>query len=169
MNEGATFSDGSNIYFYGGFISGHLEPNVVPPLAIWRYNIESDEWTSDGFKGYPVKRLSEGVTAQSNVNRKAYYLGGILDPGGDPDVYGTEGAAPYPDSGMIVLDQETLTWSNLSTQSMNHFGTIADGYMNLIENFGDEGILLAFGGNTRPVEYSVDLLAASVTNLNYRV
>ncbi|BCR85811.1 uncharacterized protein ACHE_21269A [Aspergillus chevalieri] len=168
MNEGATFSDGSNLYFYGGYISGHLEPNIVPPLATWRYDIENDEWTSDGFKGYPVKRLSEGVTAQSNVNRKAYYLGGLLDPGGDPDVYGTDGAGPYPDSGMVVLDQETLTWSNLSTQSMNHFGTIADGYMNLIENFGDEGILLAFGGSTRPVAQPMDLLAASVMNLNYR-
>lgn len=168
LNEGTTFSDGSNLYFYGGYVSGALQPNIVPPLATWKYNIESDEWSSDGFKGSPVKRLSEGASAQSTVNRKAYYLGGILNPGGDPNVYGTPGASPYSDSGLIVLDQNTLTWTNSSTQSMNEYGTINDGYINLIENIGDEGILVAFGGNTRPVAEPMSLLASSVPN-NYRV
>lgn len=34
---------------------------------------------------------------------------------------------------------------------LNQHETIADGYMNLIENIGKEGILVVFGGNTYPV------------------
>lgn len=162
LSEGASFSDGSNLYFYGGYISGALQPSVVPPVATWKYDIAGNTWTSDGFKGWPVQRLCEGATAQSTSNRKAYYLGGALNPGGDPHVYGTPAASPYSPSGMIVLDQNTLTWSNYSTTSMNEYGTINDGYMNIIENIGDKGILVAFGGNTRPVADPISLLASLV-------
>lgn len=161
LNEGASFSDGSNLYLYGGYLSGGLNSDIAPEVATWKYDIEEDSWTSNGFGGRPIVRLSEGATAQSTVNKKAYYLGGMLNPGGNPN-YGTEGASPYSDSGLIVLDQETLKWENYSSESINNFGTINDGYMNIIENIGDDGILVAFGGNKRPVGGPVSLLASSV-------
>jgi len=160
MNEGATFSDGSNLYFYGGYVTRYNERlDSPPPVATWKYNIENGDWTSDGFKGAIFQRMAEGATAQSSVHKKAYYLGGEVDTEGNPALSRVHGASPYSVSGMLVLDQNTLEWSNISSKGLNEYGTLNNGYMNLIEEFGDEGILVTFGGNTHPIGQGLDILA----------
>lgn len=170
MNEGASYSDGSNLYFWGGYISAHNGPPKPPPLDTWRYNIASDHWTRDGFGGESLNaRLIEGGVAQSTVHKRAYYLGGIVDPGGNAGIFGTDGAGPYNTDGLLRLDQNTLEWRNFSTKDMNHYGTINDGYMNLIDYIGDEGILVAFGGNTYPIGEKQSLLAGEQNDPDNKV
>lgn len=160
MNEGATFSDGSNLYFYGGYVTRYNERlDSPPPVATWKYSIESGNWTSDGFEGAIFQRMAEGATAQSSVHKKAYYLGGEVDTEGNPALSRVHGASPYSVSGLVVLDQNTLEWSNISSEGLNEYGTLNNGYMNLIEDFGNEGILVTFGGNTHPIGQGLDILA----------
>lgn len=160
MNEGATFSDGSNLYFYGGYVTRYNERlDSPPPVATWKYNIESGNWTSDGFRGAIFQRMAEGATAQSSVHKKAYYLGGEVDTEGNPALSRVHGASPYSVSGMLVLDQNTLEWSNISSEGLNEYGTLNNGYMDLIEELGDEGILVTFGGNTHPIGQGLGILA----------
>ena len=70
---------------------------------------------------------------------------------------------------MLRLGQSTLEWRNFSTKDPNQYGTINDGYMNLIDYIVDQGILVAFGGNTHPVEEKQSFLAAEQNNVNSKV
>ncbi|RDH18966.1 kelch repeat protein [Aspergillus niger ATCC 13496] len=167
LDEGSAFNDGENLYFYGGYKSGRDGPKTVPPVETWKYDIQNNNWTRDGFGGVPLVRLIEGGAVVSHSQNKAYYLGGVEDPGGNPNIYGTAGADVEIVSGLLVLDQSTLQWSNLSTSEMNNYGTIGAGYLNLLEDVGDEGLLVAFGGYKYPVGHKVSLLCASQTNTTF--
>ncbi|RAL03140.1 uncharacterized protein BO80DRAFT_491913 [Aspergillus ibericus CBS 121593] len=153
-DEGSQFKDGQNLYFYGGYISGRDGLKDVAPVETWKYNIQSNNWTRDGFGGVPYVRLAEGGAVVSYSQNKAYYLGGIEDPGGNPNVYGTAGADVQIVSGLLTLDQSTLTWSSLSTEEMSNYGTIGAGYVNILEDVGDEGLLVSFGGYKYPTNDS---------------
>ncbi|KAB8266037.1 hypothetical protein BDV32DRAFT_143771 [Aspergillus pseudonomiae] len=156
LDEGAAWSDGENLFFYGGYVSGVDGPSV-PPLGTWKYNIAANEWTHSGFSGAALVRLCQGGAVQSSS--KAYYLSGSLNPGGNPSFAGTEGADVYMDPGLITLDMDTLEWTNASTADMNEWGTIGDGYTSLLESAGDEGVIVAFGGYKYPVGQTLSYLA----------
>lgn len=104
--------------------------------------------------------MSAGSTAQSTQNDKAYYLGGVVVPGADPQIAGTTDALIYIVQGLLSLDQNTKQWTNLSSNDMNDYGTVVDGYLNLIESVGDEGILVSYGGFKRPPGHDVSLLTS---------
>ena len=94
------------------------------------------------------------------MNKRAYYLGGTVVPGADPQIAGTTGALIYIVQGLLSLDQNTKQWTNLSSNDMNDYGTVVDGYLNLIESAGDEGILVSYGGFKRPPGQDVSLLTS---------
>ncbi|RHZ49631.1 hypothetical protein CDV55_101944 [Aspergillus turcosus] len=165
LNAGASYTDASNLFFYGGSIGNLNHSATVPPVATWKYNIQRNEWTDQGFGGVPLQRLAEGVIAQSSTG-KAYYLGGIVTPGGNPTIDGTPGADNYIVSGLLSLDMKTLTWSNISSTGLNTYGTIGEGYMNIIESVGQAGILVAFGGYTRPIGSRLSVLASLQMDMN---
>ncbi|KJK61802.1 Kelch motif [Aspergillus parasiticus SU-1] len=156
LDEGAAWSDGDNLFFYGGYVSGVNGPSV-PPLGTWKYNIASNEWDHSGFSGAALVRLCQGGAVQSSS--KAYYLGGSLNPGGNPSFAGTAGADVYMDPGLITLDMDKQEWTNASTADMNEWGTIGDGYTSLLESAGDEGVIVAFGGYKYPVGQTLSYLA----------
>ncbi|GAQ09265.1 hypothetical protein ALT_6586 [Aspergillus lentulus] len=91
-------------------------------------------------------RTGQGGAVQSSVDKKAYYLSGTLHTAGNPVFHITPGADTSMTPGLITLDLNTLEWTNASTADMGTFGTIGDGYVNLIESAGDQGLLVAFGG-----------------------
>lgn len=131
----------------------------MPPLATYEYSIQNDHWDYRGL-GSLWTRTGLGSTAQSTVNNKAYYLGGVVHPGADPQVAGTPGAEPHIVQGLLSFDQNTNQWTNFSTKDMNNYGTVVDGYLNLIESVGDEGILVSYGGFKRPAGQGVSILTA---------
>lgn len=126
----------------------------------WKYDIQSNEWSRDGFGGDLFYRLSLGVTAQSTVHKKRYYVGGAVVPGGNRNMAGIDGAAAYVVSGLLALDLETLQWRNSSSLGMNRYGTVMDGFMNLIEGVGEDGVLVVFGGVMWPVGSGLGTLSS---------
>ncbi|KAE8378488.1 hypothetical protein BDV26DRAFT_281019 [Aspergillus bertholletiae] len=59
LDEGASWSDGDNLFFYGGYVSGIDGPSVSP-LGTWKYTVSSNEWTHSGFSGSALIRLCQG-------------------------------------------------------------------------------------------------------------
>ncbi|KAL6230737.1 hypothetical protein BDW75DRAFT_244529 [Aspergillus navahoensis] len=165
LNEGASWSDGSNLYFYGGYRSLCTDcdtPETVPPVATWKYDIAGNEWNKDGFEGTLLHRLCEGGIAKSKKYNVAYFLGGVLIAEGDPSVSQSVGRSwTGMVSGLLTLDMDAQRWSNLSTLGMNNWATISEGYVNIIESVGDRGILVAFGGFTYPIGLEISRLATA--------
>lgn len=143
LDGGAAFSYGDDLFFYGGYSSPNGGPEVIPRVGATKYNIPANKWSKDGFGGSLFYRLSFGLTAQSDVDGIAYYLGGVVVPGGNPEIVG---GGTYIQQGLMTLDMKTQQWKNHSSEGINEYGTVVDGYMNLIEEIGDQGILVAFGG-----------------------
>jgi hypothetical protein len=169
MSEGTVFSDGSNLFFYGGYVRGWRQlRGEVPAVATWLYSIHANSWSKEGFGGVPIERLASGMAAQSPENI-AYYLGGFLSPGGNPSVFGTPGADDVIVQGMLVLNQTSLQWSNVSTTDLNPLGTVCDGFFEYLGLFGERGILVAFGGFTRDVGSKISQLAATHTSTVFQV
>ena len=168
LNEGAAWSNGQDLFFYGGYLS-EKSGISVPPLATWRYDIAAKNWTRSGFWGTPLVRLCQGGAVQSSVDQMAYYLGGSLNPAGNPTFINTPGADVYMDPGLIALNMNTLEWTNASTADMNTWGTIGDGFVGLIDSVGKRGLLVAFGGYTYPVGQKLSFLAARQTDESNQV
>ena len=157
LDAGGAFSNGNDLYYYGGYVTG---PREVPPIATYEYDIQNNSWDNNSIGGQIFTRVSAGSTAQSTLHKKAYYLGGTVVPGADPSIAGTTGALIYIVQGLLSLDQNTKQWTNLSSNDMNDYGTVVDGYLNLIESVGDEGILVSYGGFKRPPGQDVSLLTS---------
>ncbi|MCJ1257136.1 hypothetical protein MMC24_004961 [Lignoscripta atroalba] len=151
LNDGAMWSDGSSLLLFGGALSRARGASpVIPPQGTWKYDILQDAWTNQGFNGARMQRIHLGVTAQSSTN-EGYYLGGAITPASDPLFNSIPGAQPYMVSGLVTLQEDDLSFNNLSTVGMNSYNTMTAGYMVLIESLGESGILVAFGGITNSV------------------
>jgi len=72
-------------------------------------------------------------------------------------------------SGLLVLDEVTLNWNNVSTIGLNSFATIGEGYMNIVEAVGEKGILVAFGGYTIDIGSRLTPLASAQTEAIFQV
>ncbi|KAE8364758.1 hypothetical protein BDV27DRAFT_172122 [Aspergillus caelatus] len=70
LDEGAAWSDGETLFFYGGYVSGVNGPSV-PPLGTWKYNIASNEWTHSGFSGAALNSM-EMVRVYDIAEQKWY-------------------------------------------------------------------------------------------------
>ena len=150
MNDGAIFADNSSLYLYGGSISVAYPaigaPTVLPPAGVWQYDLGSSQWSMAALNGVPVNRSIIGMSAQSSSSNVAYYLGGVKTPASDPYFWTLPGATPYMDQGLLAFEEGSVTFQNYSTSGLNEYGTIAAGFMVLIESIGSHGVLVAFGG-----------------------
>lgn len=98
----------------------------APPNGIWRFDIAAGEWTQPYASGDPVSRQYLGMSTNFG-NSKAIYLGGAIpDPG-------------YLTQGLLVFDGYQESFSNVSTTGLNRYGTVAMGFLSLIESVGDQG------------------------------
>ena len=98
--------------------------------------------------GDPVQRVLIGMSAQSSTTPVGYYLGGAITPLCNPSFYAETNSTPYMMEGLLIFKEESATLKNSSTSQMNPDGTIAEGYLALIESLGSEGVLITFGGFT---------------------
>lgn len=149
LNDGSMFSDKTSLYLFGGAISmAPGAPGIPPPNAIYQYNIGGSQWTQMNPGGDPVQRVLIGMSAQSSTTSVGYYLGGAITPLSNPSFYAETNSTPYMIEGLLTFDEESATLKNSSTSQMNPDGTIAEGYLVLIESLGSEGVLITFGGFT---------------------
>ncbi len=123
-------------------------PGIPPTSAVYQYNIGSGQWTQINPGGDPVQRVLIGMSAQSSRDSVGYYLGGAITPLSNPSFYAETNSTPYMIEGLVTFNEGSATFKNSSTSQMNADGTIAEGYLALIESLGSQGVLIAFGGFT---------------------
>ena len=149
LNDGSIFSDDTSLYLFGGAISmAPGAPGIPPSNALYQYNIGERQWTQISPGGDPVQRVLIGMSAQSSTTSAGYYLGGAITPLSNPSFYAETNSTPYMVEGLVTFNEGFSTLKNSSTSQMNTDGTVAEGYLVLIESLGSEGVLIAFGGFT---------------------
>ena len=147
LNDGSMFSDNSSLYLFGGAISmAPGAPGIPPPNAIYQYNIGESQWTQMNLGGEPVQRVLIGMSAQSSTTSVGYYVGGAITPLSSPSFYAETNPTPYLIEGLVTFNEGFSTLKNSSTSQMSPDGTVAEGFLALIESLGSQGILVAFGG-----------------------
>ena len=157
LNDGAIFSEGSHLWLYGGAISLALQPvPPIPPNGIWKYDLVREQWSQGSTGGIPVQRLHLGITAQS-TDSKAYYLGGAKGPKSDAAFNAEPDAEAYLVGSLLTFDEQSESFRNSSTKGLNEYGTVADGFLNLIESLGKGGVLISFGGFTNTIASAMSL------------
>lgn len=143
------FSDNTSLYLFGGAISiAPGAPGIPQPNAIYQYNINESQWAQMNPGGDPVQRVLIGMSAQSSTTAVGYYLGGAITPLSDPSFYAETNSRPYMVEGLVSFNERSATLKNSSTSQMNADGTVAGGFLALIESLGSEGVLITFGGFT---------------------
>ncbi|KAL8937034.1 MAG: hypothetical protein Q9216_004623 [Gyalolechia sp. 2 TL-2023] len=145
MNDGAIYSNGSSLWLYGGGTT-RAKDSTPPPNGIWRYDIKTDEWSQPSTGGDSVQRLVRGSSTQLG-STKGFFLGGIRGPATDPVEWSKDRTKPhYFTQGLIIFDESTQSFKNVSTTGLDAQGTVANGILITIESLGSQGILVAFGG-----------------------
>lgn len=146
LNDGAIFSNGSSLYLFGGAVASNPGPHPPPPRnALWQYDIDQDQWSQASPRGDSVQRIILGTTAQSSSSQ-AYYLGGKIVPKSNAAFFAIPDAMPYLVQGLLEFDATAVEFKNISTEGLDTEGTVAGGFVELIESLGDQGVLIAFGG-----------------------
>lgn len=146
LNDGAIFSNDSRLYLFGGAVASNPGPHPSPPPnAVWQYDIDADKWSKAAPKGDSVQRIIIGTTLQSSKSQ-AYYLGGAIAPKSDAAFLAIPYALPYLVQGLLEFDVAAVQFTNVSTTGLDSEGTVAEGFLGLIESLGNEGVLLSFGG-----------------------
>ena len=146
LNDGTLFSDNSSLFLYGGALSNAPgAPSVPPPNGVWRYDIEKASWSNITTRGDAVQRLHLGMSAQSSTG-EAYYLGGAKTPKSDAAFLELPGSTPYMIEGLLSFNESSLAFRNHSSAGLNDHGTVAGGFLVLIQSLGRKGVLVTFGG-----------------------
>ncbi|KAL8715271.1 MAG: hypothetical protein Q9220_001229 [cf. Caloplaca sp. 1 TL-2023] len=114
-------------------------------VPIWRYDIATGRWDQPIPNGNPVQRINEGTSVETNLG-KALYVGGIKSPFGDAGFEAQDDATQYLVQGLLTFDEIDQTFHNTSTAGMNKFGTAVNAFAVFISSFGQQGILISFGG-----------------------
>lgn len=123
-------------------------PGIPPTNAVYQYDLGNSQWTQLNPGGDLVQRILVGMSAQSSRTAVGYYLGGAVTPLSNPSFYAQTNSTPYMIEGLITFNEGSATFKNSSTSEMNADGTIAEGYLALIETLGSQGVLITFGGFT---------------------
>ena len=123
-------------------------PGIPATNAIYQYNLSEGQWSQMNPGGDPVQRVLIGMSAQSSRGPVGYYLGGAVTPLSNPSFYAETNSTPYMVKGLVTFNEGSATFENSSTSNMNAEGTIAEGYLALIESLGSHGVLITFGGFT---------------------
>ena len=144
-------------------------PALPPPNAVYRYVISEGQWTKVNPSGDPVQRVLIGMSAQSSTTSKGYYLGGAITPLSNPSFYAEANSAPYMIEGLVTFDEGSTTFKNSSTSRMNPDGTVAEGYLALIESLGSQGVLITFGGFTDIAGAPSGLEDSNLANLSFQL
>ena len=121
-------------------------PGIPPTNALYQYILGEGQWTQLIPGGDPVQRVLIGMSAQSSRTAVGYYLGGAVTPLSNPSFYAETNSTPYMVEGLVTFDEGSATFKNSSTSQMNADGTVAEGYLALIESLGSQGVLITFGG-----------------------
>ena len=169
LNDGTIFSDESSLFLFGGGISVANPPIInapksTPANGVWQYGFGNGQWNMATLDGDAVQRMTLGMSVQSSSHQTGYYLGGVKLPAADPYFWTVPGATPYMEQGLLSFDESSMSFQNDSTTGLNDFGTLAEGFLALIESFGSKGVLVAFGGFSNAAAKAMNVTDDQVLN-----
>lgn len=156
-----------SIYSYGGgtTVAGDEGTNTVDPLSVWAFLPDNNTWTE---RYGPNDDMWDTMTratrcASAYTPKSGYCLGGYSG------AWSTPVDAPdfdMPISGMVELDFETSTWSNVSSVGSSQNGWTISQQMEYVPSYGQEGILIAMGGHDLDQEqYKIGQDLRSMSNI----
>ena len=149
LNDGSIFATSLSLYLFGGALStAPGAPTVPPSNGISEYEIKNALWGQAVTGGNYVERTHYGMAVQSSTMSVGYYIGGAITPKSDPSFNILPNAMPYMVQGLITMVEQTMLLENSSTTAMNVDGTVAGGFVALIDSLGSRGVVITFGGFT---------------------
>jgi hypothetical protein len=138
----------NTVYSYGGW------PYATSPVKVWGFKPGTDgslDWSvkylqGDGSSFSDLTRASTGLTAVSD--KAFYYMGGYGTRETDPRFSNLPANYRFAMTGLTTFDFGDSTWKNSSTGGQYRLG----GRGQFVPLFGEEGVLLFFGGDQPTVQ-----------------
>ena len=154
LYQGST--QNQNLYFYGGTMlywnpsfPGWQAPSS-PHYGLWSYDTSASTWMQSDVSTGSVWRPLRGYAAEAVDQGLAFYFSGVLDRGSSGATTSFDNTLEVYLEGMIVVDTTKQTATNVSTNAASGESPQSGGGMVYIPNYGEQGILVAFGGTIAP-------------------
>ena len=158
LSRGALYSgmaNDTNIYLYGGTTSyiNTSDPAWEPPTSsrysLFSYDTASGSVAEFNISGASPYRPSSGAYATALDQGLAFYLGGEVDSGSSTETQVLGDTNKYFLDGMIVIDTNARTASNLSTTTVADGVPRTYGSLQYIPGVGQNGVLVHLGGSDK--------------------
>ncbi|KAK3703009.1 hypothetical protein LTR37_014739 [Vermiconidia calcicola] len=137
---------GETFYAYGGCLSGALgyaQLPAAPSNELWQF-------TPSGMSASNFSVLSRaGFATYGGGNGLGFALGGVINDKSDSDLLyqeEIEGEYQFNPPGMVVYNDTSENWYNVSTEAISYYGTAISGATQFVPAFGPEGLLFVLGG-----------------------
>ena len=145
-------SNSSQIFQYGGtvYMGNQSAPQYVAPdastYALWSYDTETDGYRWDQYDISQPWMPNHGLSAEAVDMGYAFYLNGQIDWGTSALTQKFQNVSLYtPLEGMLIINLVEKTSVNISTPGLKS-GPRVGGKMQYVDNVGEDGILVAIGG-----------------------
>lgn len=141
--------DGSSFYSYNGGY-WRTDPNTFYPELqnrLWEFTPNSSglgDWspiTPPPDSNYTLLSKTTG-SLQASYNGLSFVLGGYV--------------SVVPISGMVMFNESTQQWWNLSSTGYSWQGEAVGGTAQFVPSFGPQGLLFVFGGSVNDVKVAFD-------------
>lgn len=150
----------TSIYLYGGTTSyvntsfpGYQDP-TSSQYALWSYDTAGDEWSQYDVSLHAPNRPAGGAYAEAPEQGLAFWLNGYINNGTSNKLEEWDGLLEYM-NGLIVIDTNKQTATNVSTSSLKNFPRVRGG-LTYIPGIGEKGILVSVGGATKSTSDTTD-------------
>ena len=165
-------SSANTYYQYGGeIIDAYLAPISDPALSVWAFQPDgegggswSDAIPSTDSTWKQLTRADRGQWTQRYDGTAGYYLSGLVSQWTDVAYSNISFTQPLPIPGLLEFDTQKQTFQNKSSLPYGGDGYLIQGAMEFVPIFGDEGILVIFGGSV-PGD-PTDALTSNLQNMN---
>ncbi|KAK8055646.1 hypothetical protein PG993_000873 [Apiospora rasikravindrae] len=156
VGSGALFhgpSNDSQIYLYGGVTSVlntsfiDYQAPTTNQYALWGFNTQTHEWTQYDVSLAAPQRPSWGAFAEAPEQGMAFYLNGMISNMSSA-ITASSNTPQTNLAGMIALDLQKHTATNISTTSLGDGSPRVRGGMVYIPQIGQKGVLVTVGGAT---------------------
>ncbi|KAE8153896.1 hypothetical protein BDV25DRAFT_168147 [Aspergillus avenaceus] len=144
----------TKIYLYGGTTSyvntsfpGFQRP-TSSQYALWSFDTADNTWNQYDVTLEAPWRPAGGAYAETMEHGLAIYLNGFIN-NGTSNALESQGAFLRYLDGLVVIDTDSQTATNVSTASLDNFPR-AKGSMAYVPHVGSKGMLVALGGVTKP-------------------
>ncbi|KAF2116289.1 hypothetical protein BDV96DRAFT_491395 [Lophiotrema nucula] len=146
-------AEDSAVYIYGGttFMGNRSFPGYRQPDAstypLWSYNLNSSGYQWQQYDLSLPWMPNHGAAAEAIDQNLGFYLNGQIDWGTETRTLNFSNTTAYrPLDGMLVIDLQNQTATNISTPGIGGGGPRVGGTMEYFASVGGMGVLVALGG-----------------------